>query len=359
MQALYSSHYSTLEEPEAVALLFDRGRLRVSLKNINGEPPSACSTPWASGVGSPLAPCGVHESKNGIYPTLSRSLKQKPFRDFSRKKRQLMAWSLRATPASARRPGKHLKQVIHGSSNAPRGPHKDSNVEEFFEQLGQSKLQHLGCRDVDVDTLPTLAPYRREVVAQQPTTFGHRPLSASRMFNPTTMETTFNSVRAADGFGLSREMTRAGKRRARGPAQYILRPKARANTLRTPGLSAPMLKELLLLKKRPGELTKREQSVSRVSHLASVDTSEDYPRRHSAGPQLYPCRILDIEDMSRGQSRRRSSEWGMRKHFDATRSTPPGEDAGERVAANKKESAEAAALRRIFCTNVRLLRTIA
>lgn len=117
-------------------------------------------------------------------------------------------------------------------------------------------------RDCDVETMVNLEPYRREIVAEQSTTFGHRPLSASRMFNPSTMATscgracyhgeqTFGNAlsgraRPLKGGGL-KGGGRFRKRGGDGLAAALragMRESSRSAS-RASRLSAPMLKELL------------------------------------------------------------------------------------------------------------------
>lgn len=130
------------------------------------------------------------------------------------------------------------------------------DIDEFFDQQPKSSghPNHADSMAIDIDTLPNLEPYRREVVAQQPITFGHRPVSASRMFNPCTMATSCGipSGGNTDPSGSSgviggrkggENITRRGASRT----QRQSRPKRgrESRTRRTTGLSAPMLKALL------------------------------------------------------------------------------------------------------------------
>lgn len=121
-----------------------------------------------------------------------------------------------------------------------------TDIGELFdmEQGVSGRVLHPTDRvEVDVDTLPTLEPYRREVVAQQPITFGHRPLSASRMFNPCTMATSCGIT--SDGHP-STGGTRGRKKSGGGHKGGSSRKRGRnSKPRRTTGLSAPMLKALL------------------------------------------------------------------------------------------------------------------
>lgn len=206
--------------------------------------------------------CGLLDAREKCCVTLPRSSQhprlavanpgpQKPFRDFSRKKRNLLAWSLRAASAS--------DAAAQGTANKVQTPARrlsttvpsdldGTDIGELFnmEQGVSGRVLHPTDRvEVDVDTLPTLEPYRREVVAQQPVTFGHRPLSASRMFNPCTMATSCGIP--SDGHpstgGIRGRNKGGGGPRLNGGSS---RKRGRnSKPRRTTGLSAPMLKALL------------------------------------------------------------------------------------------------------------------
>lgn len=126
-------------------------------------------------------------------------------------------------------------------------------------------------------------------MAQQPITFGHRPTSASRMFNPSTMDT---SCRRAEAFSYASGMIagggtgdtgRGGRVRRypwKGSAGKIkqqpimtLPPGKRGNGY-APGLSAPMLKALLFRDRRCAEYG----DLARVSSMATAEKSLPHPR---------------------------------------------------------------------------------
>lgn len=190
-------------------------------------------------------------------PRVCASCSQKPFRDFSRKKRNLLAWSLRTASASnlatQGKPSHKPKPTKRMSRTVPCDP-EFVDVYEFFNQQPKSSGQpnHADRMAIDIDTLPNLEPYRREVVAQQPITFGHRPVSASRMFNPCTMATSCGIPSGVNtdpsGSGISRRKYGANITR-RGASRTQRQPCPKrgrgSRTRRTTGLSAPMLKALL------------------------------------------------------------------------------------------------------------------
>eukprot|EP00752_Nemacystus_decipiens_P006801 g6106.t1 len=133
---------------------------------------------------------------------------------------------------------------------------EETEIADFFNQGRRPSDRHSPADlvDVDIDTLPNLEPYRREVVAQQPITFGHRPLSASRMFNPCTMATSCGIPNgrnpSTSGNVGGRKGWANGTRRGASGTQQRLRLKAlkrdqARKSRRTTGLSAPMLKALL------------------------------------------------------------------------------------------------------------------
>lgn len=200
--------------------------------------------------------CNFQSPRPHVPRVFAASISQKPFREFSRKKRNLLAWSLRAASASnLAHQGKadhKSKSIQRMSRTVPCDP-EIINVADFFNQQPKSS-GHPHPTDrvaIDIDTLPNLEPYRREVVAQQPITFGHRPVSASRMFNPCTMATSCgipsggNTKPSASSRGIGGR--KAGTNSTRRRTQQQPRPKrGRGNTTRrTTGLSAPMLKALL------------------------------------------------------------------------------------------------------------------
>ncbi|CAN0023658.1 unnamed protein product, partial [Sphacelaria rigidula] len=177
--------------------------------------------------------------------------REKSVRDFARKKRDVLAWALRAGNNPAE----------YGCSKPPAA----AVLAEEPAPTPRRRRRSLGNkdqRDCDVETMVNLEPYRREIVAEQSTTFGHRPLSASRMFNPSTMATscgracyhgeqTFGNAlsgraRPLKGGGL-KGGGRFRKRGGDGLAAALragMRESSRSAS-RASRLSAPMLKELL------------------------------------------------------------------------------------------------------------------
>lgn len=168
----------------------------------------------------------------------------------------MLAWSLRASSASDIAPkGSEINKPKHTrrmSRTVPSDP-GETDIADFFNQ--DAKPSDRGCPadrvDIDIDTLPNLEPYRREVVAQQPITFGHRPLSASRMFNPCTMATSCGipngGKSGTSGHGGRKggaSGTRTGVSRTQRQPR-LEKDRARRTRSRTTGLSAPMLKALL------------------------------------------------------------------------------------------------------------------
>lgn len=137
------------------------------------------------------------------------------------------------------------------SRTVPSDP-RETDITDFFKQE-QKPLDRRGPADrvdVDIDTLPNLEPYRREVVAQQSITFGHRPSSASRMFNPCTMATSCGIPSGGDSStsGNGGRKGRASSTRggaSRTQRQPHLKKGRGRKPRRTTGLSAPMLKALL------------------------------------------------------------------------------------------------------------------
>lgn len=196
---------------------------------------------------------------------------KKPFRDFSKKKRHLLAWSLRAasTPdedhnGSGGSKAAPEKSVMRRSRSVPSNLPGDAHVEvtDDLAQWNTRRRRRRDRSDVDVDTLPNLAPYRHEVVAQKSITFGHRPASGSRMFNPSTMATSFaagggggggggSGGGGRGGGGLGEEVRRGNAGGTRRNHKLTRTPpslrKGRARRVRrSPGLSASMLREILL-----------------------------------------------------------------------------------------------------------------
>lgn len=198
----------------------------------------------------PLSPCVRLLS----LPTCPK----KPWKELQRKRRQYVCWSLRRGFSSKPSRGGRSEQPVP----CPKENQKFEQVQHLEDAVfggvtgilprrGRSPRDH---RELDVDTIPTLEPYRREVVAQQPITFGHRPLSASRMFNPCSMSMSCDRVRgsirpkgfeAAQGSkaGDTRAAARAGRRELRDQSHCAVT--AAKPRSRPPGLRAPLLRELL------------------------------------------------------------------------------------------------------------------
>ncbi|CAM9826336.1 unnamed protein product [Ectocarpus fasciculatus] len=245
----------SLEEQNAARLAMtwkDRQRTRVPLVDLDDNPfcvERRTNEEWHM-MQLNKNPSLVHLTSADVPRTASFMVdSKKPFREFSRKKRNLLAWSLRAASAS--------DAAAQGTTNMTHLPARrlsatvpsdleGTDIGELFdlEQGVSGRVLHPTDRvEVDVDTLPTLEPYRREVVAQQPITFGHRPLSASRMFNPCTMATSCGIP--SDGHP-STGGTRGRKKSGGGRKRGLSRKRGRnSKPRRTTGLSAPMLKALL------------------------------------------------------------------------------------------------------------------
>lgn len=160
----------------------------------------------------------------------------------------MLDWSLRKT-LSAEGCNSSSRYVTEGNSRrAPCTSVVDTTtVAEFFGRGRRRPRDSVP----DVDTMSSLEPYRREVVAQPPVTFGHRPLSAGRMFNPCTMTTS--SLHPTSSDGKSNEGVAAivrakddwlvGRATKSSPASRLSSSLQRKK--RAPGLSAPMLRDLL------------------------------------------------------------------------------------------------------------------
>ncbi|CAM9184466.1 unnamed protein product [Ectocarpus sp. 4 AP-2014] len=230
----------------------DRQRTRVPLVDLDDNPfcvERRTNEEWHM-MQLNKNPSLVHLTSADVPRTASFMVDtKKPFREFSRKKRNLLAWSLHAASTSdaaaqatankTHMPTRRLSSTVPSDLNG-------TDIGELFnmEQGVSGRVLHPTDRvEVDVDTLPTLEPYRREVVAQQPITFGHRPLSASRMFNPCTMATSCGipsdghpSIGGIRGRKKGGGGHKGGSRRKRG---------RNSKPCRTIGLSAPMLKALL------------------------------------------------------------------------------------------------------------------
>lgn len=98
--------------------------------------------------------------------------------DLARWKRYLLLSSLRAASAIKASERKMIESPGIGDTVVQPGI-GCMDADDFFE----SKEIVSRRRDVDIDTMTDLEPYRREMLMQRPTTFGHRPNSASRMFS--------------------------------------------------------------------------------------------------------------------------------------------------------------------------------
>lgn len=169
----------------------------------------------------------------------------------------------------------------------------DIDADVFFAKPESSRRRLNQNRvDVDVDTLPNLEPYRREVAALKPITFGHRPVSASRMFNPSTMMTSFGSSSCSATHNCAQKGGGGGGASTgvrNKPRQFPLKRASREAPRvpgRVPGLSAPMLKELLLGKSRPRGGEARAGFPSPAAAYVDGDTCREYrpgPRGEGKG----------------------------------------------------------------------------
>lgn len=239
-----------------------------------------------------------------------------------------------------------------------------TDIGELFnmEQGVSERVLHPTDRvEVDVDTLPTLEPYRREVVAQQPITFGHRPLSASRMFNPCTMATSCGIP--SDGHHPSTEGIRGRKKGGGGHKGGSSRKRGRnSKPRRTTGLSAPMLKALLRGDTPTGDggaalVTASQQQqesfepngniVSRDSapkpNYLVVDGQEDLTDSSVNSEKLDESMWRSVDDLGRGEALGELESW-------LQTSSQEGLGHGRRRLGNTKEGLE---LQRIFSSEVR------
>lgn len=255
-----------------------------------------------------------------------------------------------------------------------------TEIAEFFNQEPTPSDRHCPADrvDADMDTLPNLEPYRREVVAQQPTTFGHRPLSASRMFNPCTMATSCGIPNDANssttgngnrGWKSGASGTRRGASRIqRQPRLKKYRPK---KPHRTTGLSAPMLKALL----RGGTPAKAPATTAGGGRQAAAGIQGEYFDPKIGSNQEPPTRseylvvsgqedFRDLSDSSIASDRDRLGEsmWrsvdpaggGIRGDLKATWLTNSSQEEERRGrAGGVGDSVEELELRRIFSDEVR------
>lgn len=293
-------------------------------------------------------------------PSPSAFMPQKPFRDFARKKRDILVWSLRA-------------------GNATEDPRKTpaAMVAEFPTPRRRRRAQHQ--HELDVDTMPNLEPYRREVVAQQLTTFGHRPLSGSRMFNPSTMATSCG--RAAGNSG-SRDPrfkgARAGGRRKKQTASTVL-PLGKRGSARASRLTAPMLKELLFGDASIADGLARDSSMlhwertTAFAMTAPATGSHERNKHESFQSKTGGARgattgstsfvaFSDGEDVSSEASSARiwrsvdPSARGVRGNLDASWLSSSNRDANGKSRGGGRESTmEETALREIFSPDVRTI----
>lgn len=301
---------------------------------------------------------------------------QKPFREFSKKKRNLLAWSLRAASASdialQGSENGRPKSTRRMSRTVPSDRARETDIAEFFDQEPRSS-DHRRCSadrvDIDIDTLPNLEPYRREVVAQQPITFGHRPISASRMFNPCTMATSCgipnggsSSTRGNGGRKGGAGGTRRGASRTQ--RQSRLKQGRGRKTRRTTGLSAPMLKALL----RGGAPT---AAGSGGATVRGGDTHREYFDRASSNNRdsttkakhlvVNDQEALSDSSMHSDSDRLDGSIWrsvdaasgGMRGDLKATWLTNSSLEGERRERGGLGDSVEELELRRIFSEEVR------
>lgn len=193
-----------------------------------------------------------------VVPSSSSRL-QKPLKTFESMKRYVLDWSLRATHSARNARGCSGPPKIQKSKTAPC---EFTMLSEMEHETHPRRRRRKRENTVDVDTIPSLEPYRREVVAQQPTTFGHRPLSALRMFNPCTMDTSRHRFNSASNTNVNKPVPKHKVRKIwRGAPSELKSPGTRFRTRvhmkkGAPGLSALMLKALLHEGKSKGELAR-------------------------------------------------------------------------------------------------------
>ncbi|CAM9262855.1 unnamed protein product [Scytosiphon promiscuus] len=313
-------------------------------------------------------PSLVHLTSADIPRTASFMVDaEKPFRDLSRKRRNLLAWSLRAASPSDRavaqgKAGQERKPTLRTSVTVPSDLGSVSLDEFFDKEPGHPGHGCAAARsDVDIDTLPHLEPYRREVAAQQPITFGHRPLSASRMFNPCTMATScgIQSGKKLNGRGtgvraggiISTRRSRSGTRRQTS----LKRSRGRDRDNKThgvTGISPPMLKALL---RGDADL---KSSVATVVHPCDA-WKQGFPSaggkstRESVARET--CLGVDVQEELSGSSVTREvvneSVWtsgGECGDLDATRFTNSSQEGLGQECLGLSDSVETLELQRIF-----------
>lgn len=321
-----------------------------------------------------MKPAPVH------IPRICASPSQKPFRDFSRKKRNLLAWSLRSASAS--------NVASHGESSRRSKPMKETDrtvscgpevidADDFFNQQPKAS-SHPSQADraaVDIDTLPNLEPYRREVIAQQPITFGHRPLSASRMFNPCTMATSCGIPSGGDnnpsssGISGRKGGTKIARRgTSRSQRQSLPKRLMRSKNRRATGLSAPMLKALLKRDPPTGGGAVAAAVVATASdhvktqpdhfHPRSVDLFQDWT---TEAAYMALNGREDLSDCSLNSNHLEKSVWrpidpaggGMRGDLKATWLTNSSQGGLQQGSGRLGGSTEELELRRIFSDAVK------
>lgn len=222
--------------------------------------------------------------------------------------------------------------------------------------------------DVDIDTLPNLEPYRREVVAQQPITFGHRPSSASRMFNPCTMATSCGVQRGKgqNGRGTGGRARETSSTRGTSKTRQqssLKRSRDRdSKTHRTTGISPPMLKALL---KGDAEI---KPSVATASHEDETWREGCASARGKSPPESAERETYlvldgqeDLSDPSDSIGLVEESMWrsvdpaggGVRGDLEATWFTNASQEGLGQGRLGLRDSVEARELQRIFSAQVR------
>lgn len=238
--------------------------------------------------------------------------------------------------------------------------------------------------DIDIDTLPNLEPYRREVVAQQSITFGHRPVSASRMFNPCTMATSCGVPK--DGKSRIAGVWGAGERKSgasgtrRGAVRAKQQPlplhlktgkggKGRHHHRRSTGLSAPMLKVLL---KGNLETERGAAAAAGATVPGCVDSRPEYfgpcgetiVRHNDLTTRAHSLVVdgnEDLSDSSINSDRMNESMWrtldpaggGVRRNLEASWLTTSSQGGIRRGRGGLGGSTEELELQRIFSKEVR------
>ncbi|CAM9113775.1 unnamed protein product [Ectocarpus sp. 13 AM-2016] len=343
----------------------DRQRTRVPLVDLDDNPfcvERRTNEEWHM-MQLNKNPSLVHLTSADVPRTASFMVDtKKPFRKFSRKKRNLLAWSLRAASASdaaGQATANKTHMATRRLSTTVPSDLGGTDIGELFnmEQGVSGRVLHPTDRvEVDVDTLPTLEPYRREVVVQQPITFGHRPLSASRMFNPCTMATSYGIP--SDGHQPSTGGIRGRMKGGCGHRGGSSRKRGRnSKPRRTTGLSAPMLKALLRGDTPTGEggaalvtasqqqqepFEPNENIVSRDSdpkpNYLELDGQEDLTDSSGNSEKLDESKWRSADDLGRGGALGELGSW-------LQTSSQEGLGHGRRRLGNTKEGQE---LHRIF-----------